>query len=61
MALCLEGLDSTVKGGKVSFYVEDSHSLIYLANSIDWVYLAELVQPDLKATTQGLRTIKHIF
>ena len=52
MALCRKGLDSTVKGGQVSIYVSDSHSLILLANLIDWVYLAELVQPDLKATTQ---------
>ena len=52
MALCKKGLNATVKGGQISIRVSNSHPLIHLANLIDWVYLAELVQPDLEATTQ---------
>ena len=50
MSLSEDGLTNVVKGGHVVMEVEGSHPLITLANQIDWVYLSELVQPDLKKT-----------
>lgn len=53
MSLCCDGLDSKTKGGKITLVVEESDSLIRLANLINWEYLAELAIPDLKKTRKG--------
>ena len=54
MGLCRDGLNTKIKGGKVTIFVEDSDPLIQLANLIDWNFLAELAQPDLKRTKKRL-------
>ena len=54
MSLCRDGMGAKTKGGKVTVVVEDSHPLIQLANLIDWIYPAELAQPDLDKTKKRL-------
>ena len=53
MSLCMHGLKSHAKGGRIIVTVEESDPLIQLANLIDWQYLAELGKPDLKKTEKG--------
>ena len=52
MSFSHEGLDAKVKSTKLSIFVSEDHSLLQLANLIDWEEVAEIALPNLKTTTQ---------
>ena len=53
MSLCKDGLNTKIKGGKITVEVEDAHPLIQLGNLIDWPHLSDLAQEDLERTKKG--------
>jgi hypothetical protein len=52
MSIDQSGLNSKVVAKNVVVEVKDKNPLIQLANSLLWNELAEMVLPDLKATTK---------
>lgn len=52
MSIDDSGLDNKITGGKVLIEIKNDHPLIQLAQALAWEQLAEIVLPDLKATTQ---------
>ena len=53
MSLCMEGMNSKIKGAAVTIRVEDRDPLIRLGNMIDWTILQDLASEDLKKTEKG--------
>ena len=51
MSICDSGIENKVVGGTISCFIEETHPLLRLSNLIPWPKLADLVLPDLKAST----------
>jgi IS5 family transposase len=51
MSFSLSGIEQKVKGGVVEIKVSSTHSLVALANALDWPKMTALALMDLKATT----------
>jgi len=51
MSICFFGLKDKSKAGCIKIGIDNNHPLLQLSNIIDWEKLAEIVLPDLKATT----------
>jgi transposase, IS5 family len=52
MTIALQGLDSKLKSTSMTVFVSPRHSLIRLANALNWKELANLALFDLKSTTK---------
>jgi IS5 family transposase len=53
MSICLLGMDSKVKTSVLEISVSTQQPLIRLCNALDWIWLSNLVLPDLKRTTDA--------
>lgn len=53
MSFCMRGIDARLKRTVVAIAVPSSHSLIRLANALDWNAIASIASPDLKKTANG--------
>ena len=52
MSLDKSGLDAKLKSQSVALFISEDHSLLQLANALDWERLYAVVEPDLKTGVQ---------
>jgi IS5 family transposase len=52
MSFSLSGMSEKVNGGAVEIKVSSTHSLVELANALNWVRIGDLALEDLKLTTR---------
>ena len=52
MSIDNSGIDNKVSGRKVRIAISDNHPIVKLSQALDWQAIAELVLPDLQASTK---------
>ena len=52
MSIDNSGIDNKVSGRKVKIAISDNHPIVKLSQALDWQAIAELVLPDLQASTK---------
>jgi len=51
MSICHLGINDKVIGEEVYIDIADNHPLLQLSNALPWNEMADMVQPELEATT----------